>query len=440
MLEKSIPISLLILSCLIGATDPLLPATARELHPQLAAIDRKQNNTAKPGRNSGSGTLVAMLSNGKELGQCPLKHTSVAAKISGYVAKVKVTQIFHNTYKDPIEAIYTFPLSTTGAVDEMVMKVGKRTIKGAIKKREEAKQIYDQAKANGHIASLLDQERTNIFTQSVANIPPGETIEVTLQYVETLPYEGGKYSFVLPTVVGPRFIPGNPTGVSGTGRAPDTDQVPDASRITPPVAADQTRAGHDLSIDVDLAAGLPIDSISSKLHEIRIEKQTSDSAKISLLAKDTIPNKDFVLTWNVAEDALKSGYLAHKEAADKSGYFTLMVLPPKRVSTSQVAPKEMIFLIDCSGSQSGLPLQKAKETLSYIVDHMNPQDTFQIISFNNRSTSLFDKPQAVSEEMKEKAQTFIQALHANGGTWMAPAVEAACATPADSHRLRIVTL
>jgi hypothetical protein len=194
----------------------------------------------------GSGTLVAMLGAGKQLGRCPLKHTDVTCDISGYVARVTVKQTFHNPYKDKIEALYTFPLSENGAVDEMFMKVGERTIHGTIKKREEAKQIYDQARANGQVASLLDQERTNIFTQSVANIEPGKEIEITIKYVETLPFEKGKYSFTFPTVVGPRFIPGNATanaGINaGMGWAGNTDQVPDASRITPPVAPQGERA------------------------------------------------------------------------------------------------------------------------------------------------------------------------------------------------------
>jgi Ca-activated chloride channel homolog len=430
--------ALLVASTIIGTVNPLTPAEARRSNPWIAALEPAQDSAAKQRSSKGSGTLVAMLSTGKELGQCPLTHTSVSAQISGYVAKVKVTQVFQNTFKEPIEAIYTFPLSDSGAVDEMVMQIGKRKIQGSIKKRAEAKQIYDQAKSQGRIASLLDQERTNIFTQSVANIPPGEKIEVTLQYVETLPYESGKFSFVFPTVVGPRFNPGSPIGVTGSGREPDTDQVPDASRITPPVTPEGTRSGHDLSIDVSLNAGMPIADISSKLHEITVDKKR-ESAKISLVDKNTIPNKDFVLTWNVAGDALKSGYLTHKDDTDKSGYFTLMLLPPKRVSTAEVAPKEMIFLIDCSGSQSGKPLEKAKETLSYIIDHMNPQDTFQIIAFNNRNTTLFESPQAVSASMKHKAQSFIDGLTAQGGTWMAPAVEAACNIPADNHRLRIVT-
>ncbi len=388
-----------------------------------------------------SGALNVFGPNGKSQGKCPLKHTSVSAKISGYVSRVTVKQQFHNPFKDKIEAIYTFPLSETGAVDEMLMKVGNRTIHGTIKKREEARQIYETARDRGQTASLLDQERTNIFTQSVANIKPGEDIEITINYVDLLPYEAGSYTFAFPMVVGPRFIPGtptlNPNSHPGTGTAPDTTKVPDASKITPPVAPEGERAGHDLSLDVTIDSGIPISDVQSKLHDVNITRPAGDKAVISLKNKNTIPNKDFVLTWNVAGDQLKSGYLTHNNG--KSGFFTLMVLPPKKVTPDKVQPKEMVFLIDCSGSQSGQPLQKCKETMLYILDHMNPNDTFQVITFNNTATELFAKPQVATEEMKTKAQAFIKSLEARGGTWMAPAVEKACAIPTDEHRLRIVT-
>lgn len=418
---------------LVGSSASIMSLPAR------AASNVKKAATSDADRANGSGTLLAMSSLGQPVGQCPLKHTSVSTKISGYVARVTVKQTFTNPYKDKIEAIYTFPLGESGAVDDMTMKVGSRLIHGTIKKREEARQIYNDARARGNVASLLDQERTNIFTQSVANIEPGASIEITLQYVELLKYDAGRFSFSFPTVVGPRFIPGNAIGKEGTGRAPDTDSVPDASRITPPVAPENTRAGHDISIDVDVDAGVPIHNVSSKLHEVTVNNVGPDEAKISLKDKATIPNKDFVLSWDVAGDALKSGYLTHKDAKAESGYFTLMLLPPKQVTTEKIAPKEMIFLIDCSGSQRGKPLDKAKETLSYIVEHMNPQDTFQIIAFSNEQKLLFEKPQAVTSALKARAAKFIDELQANGGTWMAPAVEKACAIPADDHRLRIVT-
>lgn len=406
-------------------------------HRQAAASDKNQKNDQFKG--NGSGTLVAMLSSGKQLGLCPLQHTSVTANVSGYVARVTVKQVFQNPFKDKIEAVYTFPLSETGAVDDMKMKVGERTIKGTIKKREEAKEIYDNAKAHGQVAALLDQERPNIFTQSVANILPGNKIEVTLQYVDLLPYESGKYTFAFPTVVGPRFMPGTPVGKSGTGRLPDTTAVPDASKISPPVAAEGQRAGHDISIDVNIDAGVPITALQSKVHEVTINQPNTQHAKISLANRNTIPNKDFVLSWDVASEQIKSGYLTYKPSKAADGYFTVMVMPPKRATPAQIQPKEMIFVIDCSGSQHGAPLDKAKETMRYIIDHMNKEDTFQIIAFSNDARPMFAQPQKVSAEMKQKALAYINGLQANGGTWMAPAVEAVCKTPADNNRLRIVT-
>ena len=155
--------------------------------------NRSTATETKANDQADSGTLVAMASGGKQLGSCPLKHTDVQAEISGYIARVTVKQVFQNPFKDKIEAVYTFPLSENGAVDEMQMKVGARVIKGSIKKREEARQIYDQARANGYVASLLDQERTNIFTQSVANIEPGKEIEITIKYIETLPQSKGTF-------------------------------------------------------------------------------------------------------------------------------------------------------------------------------------------------------------------------------------------------------
>jgi Ca-activated chloride channel family protein len=437
--------TLALLNAALSVSISALPVAARQLvavngnqprAPKTAHTDNKNTD-----RKSGSGTLLALTSSGQTVGQCPLKHTDVQTEISGYIARVTVKQTFNNPFKDKIEAVYTFPLSENGAVDEMTMKVGSRVIKGNIKKRDEARAIYEAAKASGHVASLLDQERTNIFTQSVANIEPGKDIEITIKYIETLPYESGKFTYTFPTVVGPRFNPGEPVGKSGGGWSNDTTKVPDASRITPPVVAEGQRAGHDISINVHLNAGMPISQVSSKLHEVTINNSGSGKADISLADRATIPNKDFVLSWNVAEDKLKSGYVAYRDPAakDGAGYFTVMLIPPKRVTPDKIAPKEMIFVIDCSGSQSGAPLDKCKETMRYILDHMNANDTFQIIAFSNTQSTFADKPQPVSAEMRAKARQFIDSLQANGGTWMAPAVEKACAIPADSHRLRVVT-
>ncbi|HEX9962468.1 MAG TPA: VIT domain-containing protein, partial [Pyrinomonadaceae bacterium] len=200
------------------------------------------------------GTLEAFGKKGAALGACPLKRTFVKAEISGFLTRVKVIQEFENNFSEPIEAVYTFPLPANAAVDDMTMKIGERTIRGKIMRREEARKVYQAAKNEGKAASLLDQERPNVFTQSVANIPPNEKIIVEISYVETLKYEEGAYEFVFPMTVSPRY---NPASVK-----PD-----DARKISPPIIS-SSRAGHDISIEVSLNAGVPVEEIRSKTHEI----------------------------------------------------------------------------------------------------------------------------------------------------------------------------
>ena len=386
----------------------------------------------------GSGALQVVGTEGKLLGSCPLKHTAVRTEISGFVARVSVTQRFENPFPDPIEAVYTFPLSERAAVDAMWIRTGEREIRAEIKRREEARRIYEAARDRGQLAGLLDQERPNIFMQSIANILPGAAIEVRIEYVELLKYEAGSFEFSFPTVVGPRFIPGNPVGHQGTGWAPDTTRVPDASRITPPVTPEGTRAGHDISIQVEIDAGVPILSLDSRLHEVEVQRPGPERAQVQLRERDEIPNRDFVLRYAVAGEAVRSGVLSHRNGTAE-GYVSFTLLPPKRVTTASVAPRELIFVIDRSGSQSGRPLTKAKETMLWILERMNPNDTFQVVDFANTTNMLFERPERASLEMKRRARAYINALQANGGTLMAEAIQQVCALPADENRLRVVT-
>lgn len=385
----------------------------------------------------GQGALTIIDQSGKAGKECPLERTSVNADVSGFLARVTVRQIFRNSQSDKIEAVYTFPLSSEGAVDSMVMRIGERVIKGEIKRREEARAIYEAAKSRGNVASLLDQERPNIFTQSVVNIMPGEKVEIEIQYSEVLSYADGAFKFVFPMVVGPRFIPGNRTGKQGSGWSPDATQVPDASLITPPVLPAGTRAGHDVDLTFTLNAGIPVQSIKSELHEIDVQRDGADRAVVSLRNKDEIPNKDFVLSYTVAGDEVRSGILSHKDG--KNGYVTVIMVPPRRVTPDKISPKEMIFVIDCSGSQAGKPLEKAKETMRYIIDRMNPDDTFNIVDFNSGARVLFEEARKNTQENRSKALRYLSSLEARGGTWMGPAVEKICNMPAQSNRLRIVT-
>jgi len=383
------------------------------------------------------GTLRVIDKEGKTVGKCPLKHTDVKADISGFIARVNVEQQFHNPYDETIEAVYIFPLPRDSAVDSMVMKIGDRTIKGVIKEREEARKIYEQAKKQGKTAALLDQERPNIFTQSVANIPPGEEVNVKISYVQTLAYTDGVYEFVFPMVVGPRYIPGQPIGKSGDGTAPDTDRVPDASRITPPITPEGTRSGHDISVQVNLDAGVPIEKIRSVLHKIKVATSSGSSkAVIKLHPEDKIPNKDFILQYQTAGDKIEDAILTHGK--NGSGFFTLILQPPKRPEASMVAPREMFFVIDSSGSQMGWPIEKAKETIKYCVKNMKKGDTFQLLSFSNNVHPCFEKPVPNTKENREKALRWLASQTGRGGTELKKAIDYSLGAKPDPQRMRIV--
>jgi len=276
-----------------------------------------------------SGALIVLDAAGKPKLTCPLRHTDVKAEISGFISRVVVTQHFENPFPEKIEAVYTFPLPQNAAVDDMTMIVGDRTVRGKILAREEAQAVYDAAKSSGQVASLLDQERPNIFTQSVANILPGEQVKITISYVETLSYVNGAYEFVFPMVVGPRYVPGTPKPESqGNGFAADTKKVPDASRITPTAIPDGMRSGHDISLEVALDAGLIIDKIDSKTHPTDIQRPDAHSARLRLKDGPTIPNKDFVLRYDVAGQAIQDALLTHR--SDKGGDATDQVEPDHR--------------------------------------------------------------------------------------------------------------
>jgi Ca-activated chloride channel family protein len=256
------------------------------------------------------------------LGACPLKHTSVKADIAGFIARVTVTQEFENNFSQAIEAVYTFPLSQNSAVDDMTMKIGERTIRGRIMKREEARQVYEQARSEGKTASLLDQQRPNIFTQSVANILPGDKILIEISYVETLKYADGQYEFVFPMTIGPRYIPASV-------------KQDDAQKISPVVAP--SRAGHNISIEVNLNAGVPVEEIRSDSHEIETVNLSANSARVSLKDAETIPNKDFVLRYDVTGKRIEDAVLTHRD--ERGGFFTMILSPPDNFGIADVTAK-----------------------------------------------------------------------------------------------------
>jgi len=385
------------------------------------------------------GCLISLDPEGKPSQLLPLKHTDVKIEVSGFLARTHVTQLFENPYKEKIEAVYTFPLPQRAAVDDMTLTIGERMVKAKIKRREEAQAIYEAARTKGHVAGLLDQERPNIFTQSVANIMPGEKITVTISYVETLQYEDGSYELVFPMVVGPRYIPGTPTGKQGGGWAPDTNQVPDASRITPPVTPPGMRAGHDISIELSLDAGLPLESVTSITHQVSVDKPTPSRALVRLTNKATIPNKDFILKYDVAGKKIADAVLTHRNGQNgNDGFFTLILQPPDRVTPAEVTPKELVFVLDTSGSMSGFPIEKAKETMKLALEGLYPQDTFNLITFSGDTHILFPEPVPATKENLRKAQTFLASRTGSGGTEMMKAIRAALDQSDSQDHVRIV--
>jgi Ca-activated chloride channel family protein len=391
---------------------------------------------AAPPHQATQGSLQAVGRDGQPLAECPLKHTDVKAEISGQLSRVTVTQEFHNPFQDKIEAVYVFPLPQSAAVDDMTMIVGDHTINGKIKRREEAQAIYEAARQAGQTASLLDQERPNIFTQSVANIAPGAEVKITISYVEFLKYEDGTYEFVFPMVVAPRYIPGQPIGKQGGGREPDTNKVPDASRITPPVAPKATRAGHDISIEVKLDTGVPIDGLKSTLHEIDVARPDNHRAVVRLKDQAAIPNKDFILKFDVAGKKISDAVMTHRGA--QGGFFTLMLQPPERVTAADVTPKELVFVIDTSGSMEGFPIEKAKETMNLALDNLYPEDTFNLITFSGDTHVLFPQPVQATRENLLRARRFLASRQGSGGTEMMKAIRAALAPSDRQNHVRIV--
>ena len=414
----------------------LILALAVVILPVPIVFSLSQNTvSAQTGQTPGSLTVVD--GQGKAKSMCPLKHTDVKAEISGFISRVVVTQQFENPFKEKIEAVYTFPLPQNAAVDDMTMIVGERTVRGKILPREEARVVYEAAKSKGQVAGLLDQERPNIFTQSVANILPGEQIKITISYVETLSYVNGAYEFVFPMVVGPRYVPGEPRNTSRAhGFSPDTDRVPDASLITPKPAPAGMRSGHDISLEVSLDAGLIVDKLESKTHAMDIQRPDIRSARLRLKEEAAIPNKDFILRYDVAGQAIQDAVLTHR--SEKGGFFTMILQPPERVAPEDVTPKELVFVLDTSGSMNGFPIEKAKETMRLALDNLYPSDTFNLITFAGDTEVLFPEPVPATAANMRKAQAFLNSRSGAGGTEMMTAIKTALAPSDDQSHVRIV--
>ncbi|MGI9014434.1 MAG: VIT domain-containing protein [Phycisphaerales bacterium] len=545
---------------------------------------------------SSGGQLEARDDQGQLIGPCPLQHTDVKVDVAGIFTRVTVRQQYANPYDRKVEAVYTFPLSHRAAVDRMRMIINDdRIIEGEVKERQEARNIYESARAAGHVTALLEQERPNIFTQSVANIEPGARIDIEISYIETLESKDGLFTFAFPMTVAPRYMPGyasshdpraallpdglefragvverspiasidvqkfdpnpkatleahqagepaahledqidlhvvqtdqaitrssNPrvaeherivhrilahaipiqspqsgwrmregnqsnfwsrpnidflvhsidetseigqiagdglghiagrwfwfdvtlfdgevaahvsTSREGAGNpgapfAPATDQVPDAHRISPMPVKPPLRAGHDIAITVNIDTGGPaITLLESELHEVTRSDAVDgnrNSTVVALSNQKEIPNRDFALNWRLDDATIHEAAFVHVDA-EKGGFFTLVLAPPARVDDHMVQPRELIFVLDTSGSMSGEPIEKAKAVLTRAIDSMRPGDTFNVITFAGATDILWEQPRANTNENRSTALAWVNSRKGSGGTEMMTAINAA---------------
>ncbi|HEY9669711.1 MAG TPA: VIT domain-containing protein, partial [Coleofasciculaceae cyanobacterium] len=395
-----------------------------EPYPTIEFYKDEEHKSSQPGG------LFATVNGQRQV--FPLKHTEVMAKVAGNVSRVELTQTFTNPFKDPIEATYVFPLPDEAAVDDMEIKVGDRIIRGIIKKREDAKKIYEQAKQEGKTAGLLEQERDNIFTQSLANIKPGEKIEVTIRYTDSLNFTKGNYEFVFPMVVGPRYIPG--TAVDSQG---NTDKVADASKITPPTVP-TGRSGQDIGVTLEIEAGVPVSNVRSPSHQINTV-QDGRTVRIQLGKQNTIPNKDLIVRYQVAGNETQSTVLS--QADERGGHFATYLIPAVEYQSNEIVPKDVVFLMDTSGSQEGEPIKQSKELMQRFINALNPNDTFTIIDFSDTTRQLSSEPLQNTPQNRQRALDYINRLDADGGTELMNGINKMLDFPAaPDGRLRSIVL
>ena len=372
----------------------------------LASNDVNCNGGRSPETRCPVGGLFVKTQNTAREQVFPLKQTEVKAKIAGNISRVEVVQKFENPFPESLEAVYVFPLPDEAAVDDMEIKIGDRTIKADIKRRDEAVEIYQKARQEGRTAGLLEQERDNIFTQSLANIKPGEKIEVRIRYTESLKFVGGDYEFVFPTVVGPRYISRNTT---------------DADRINPPVLPPGTRSGQDIAVSVEIDAGVAIGDVRSTSHQITTDR-SGNIVRVQLANADTIPNKDLILRYRVAGENTQATVLTQSD--QRGGHFATYLIPALNYKTNEIVPKEVVFLMDTSGSQQGEPLVKSKELMRRFIQGLNPNDTFTIIDFANTAQALSTTPLANTAANRQSAINYIEKLQANGGSELLNGIQA----------------
>ncbi|MBT0963078.1 marine proteobacterial sortase target protein [Denitromonas iodatirespirans] len=389
------------------------------------------------------GTLLFRGADGGDPAAAPLLHTDVTLRVSGPIVRARVVQRFRNPADDWREGTYVFPLPENAAVDRMRIQVADRVIEGQIQERAQAKATYEKAKAEGKASALVSQERPNVFTTRVANIGPKDEIRVEIEYQHTLDYavaDGvGRYSLRFPMVVAPRYIPGQVVGDEESGAILGTDMVPDAAAILPPMLLPD-EAGpivNPVSLNVYLDAGVPIAAVDSPFHRVRIDTLKPSVRRIRLSEGRTPANRDFVLNWTLAAGAAPHATLFVEPGKDRD-HALLMLVPPAPSAVGKRLPREVVFIVDTSGSMEGASIVQAREALAMALGRLGAEDSFNVIEFNSNAKALFDTARPASGEHVAQAVRWVQALRANGGTEMAGALDLALDGRRNPDRVRQV--
>ena len=364
----------------------------------------------------------------------PLVETGVSAIIDGDIASVTVRQVFENPGSVPLNATYLFPLQEDAAVHAMTMRTGDEIVRAVIDRKKAAEATFEAAKSEGKAAALLTQHRPNMFTQAVANLMPGAPVTIEITYAQTVPRIEGAYELVVPTVVGPRYE-GTHTGPEGTtpegwsfGAAP---AYPPVAGLTIPDDVSPKR----LSLSASLRGGVPVTAVSSATHDIRVTERRGEH-EVRLAEGRTIPNRDFVLRYRLGGDAAQAGLLTHED--ERGQFFSLLIEPPTDTPDASVTPREVVFVLDTSGSMDGAPMDASKAFMRAALEGLRADDAFRIVQFNSSPAEFSRSAVPATARNRKAALAYVGRLEAGGGTEVIPAINQAFRLAPDRDRMRIV--
>ncbi|NTV51825.1 MAG: VWA domain-containing protein [Candidatus Firestonebacteria bacterium] len=355
-------------------------------------------------------------SDNPEVDQLPLKSTRADVTISGVMADIQVTQVYKNEGKHVLEAVYVFPASTRAAVHAMKMTIGERTIVAQVQEKQKARAQYEQALSEGKTASLLEQQRPNVFQMNVGNILPGDEIKVMLNYAEALVPQDGVYEFVYPTVVGPRYAD------QPAANAPAPEKW-----VANPYLHSGEAAPFAFGFDLSLHSGLPIAKVSSPSHALEINYTDKQNAHVTLKDGAAAGNKDVVIRYALSGGQIESGLLLHR--GKQENFFLMMLEPPQRVPSSLIVPREYVFVVDVSGSMHGFPLEVSKALMKDLLGGLRPTDFFNVMLFSGGNSVLSEHSLPATKANLQKALDTVDQQQGGGGTELMPALRAAMALP-----------